>query len=80
MNALNSSKAALLAALMMGASLGMTACQKEQTPVEKASDAVGDALNVRDHEKLKDAAEDAKSAASDAAQGVKDEVKKATDK
>lgn len=80
MNALNSSKAALLAALMMGASLSMTACSKEQTPAEKAADSVGDALNMRDHEKLKDAAEDAKSAASDAAQGVKDEVKKATDK
>lgn len=80
MNALNSGKAALLAALMMGASLSMAACGKEQTPAEKAADSVGDALNMRDHEKLKDAGEDAKDAAHDAAQGVKDEANKAMDK
>ena len=80
MNALNSTKTALLAALMMGAAVSVTACGKEQTPAEKAADSVGDALNMRDHEKLKDAGESAKDAASDAAQGVKDEANKATDK
>ena len=74
------SKAALLAALLMSASVSITACSKEETPVEKATDKIGDALNMRDHEKLKDAAEDAKSAVSNAAEGVKDEAKKATDK
>lgn len=79
MNAFNTGKTALLAALLIGASVSMAACQKE-TPAEKATDAVGDALNMRDHEKLKDAGEDAEDAASDAAQGVKDEANKATDK
>lgn len=78
MNALNSSKAALLAALMIGASVSMVACGKEQTPADKAADKVGDALDMRDHEKLKDAGEDAKDAAHDAAQGMKDEANKAT--
>lgn len=80
MNAFNTSKTALLAALLIGASISIAACSKEETPVEKAADSVGDALNTRDHEKLKDAAEDAKSAASNAVDGVKDEAKKATDK
>ena len=80
MTAFNTGKTALLAALLIGASVGMSACQKEQTPAEKAVDSVGDALNIRDHEKLKDAGEDAKDAASDAAQGVKDEANKATNK
>lgn len=80
MNAFKTGKTALLAALLIGASVSMAACQKEQNPAEKAADAVGDALDMRDHEKLKDAAEDARDAASDAAQGVKDEANKATGK
>ena len=80
MNAFNTSKTALLAALLIGASISMAACSKKETPVEKATDSVGDALNMRDHEKLKDAGEDAKSAATNAVDGVKDEAKKATDK
>lgn len=67
-----------LAALLIGASVSMAACSKEETPLEKATDSAGDALNMREHEKLKDAAEDAKDATTNAAEGVKEEVKDAT--
>lgn len=79
MDAFKTSKAVLLTALLIGASVSMAACSKEETPVEKAGDKVGDALNMRDHEKLKDAGEDAKDAAGNAVEGVKDEAKKATE-
>lgn len=77
MKDLKTSRIALVA-LLIGASAGMAACEKKETPVEKATDAVGDALNVREHEKLKDAAEDAKDAVTNAAEGVKEEVQDAT--
>jgi len=80
MNAFKTSKAALLTALLIGASISLAACnKKEDTPMEKASDSVGDALNMRDHEKLKDAGEDAKDAAKNTMEGVKEEANKATD-
>lgn len=79
MNAFKTSKTALMAALLIGTSISMVACSKEETPVEKATDSVGDALNMRDHEKLKDAAEDAQSAVGNAVEGVKEEAKKTTE-
>ncbi len=33
-------------------------CAKEKSPLDKAVDGTKDALNIRDHEKLKDAGED----------------------
>ncbi len=70
----------ILLTLLIGAGVGMAACGKEESALDKAKDSVGDALNLREHEKLKDAAEDAKAAVQDAAAGVKEEVKKATEK
>jgi hypothetical protein len=50
-------------------------CAKKETPVEKAVDGTKDALDIRDHEKLKDGAEDARDAVKDTAEGVKDAAK-----
>ena len=56
--------------------LGLTAC-KEKTPAEKVKDKVGDALDSRPNEKIRDAGEDAKDAAKDLGKGVKDAAKDA---
>lgn len=58
----------------LSAVLLASGCEKK-SPVDKAVDSTKDALNMRDHEKLKDAGEDAKSAVDNAAQGVKDAAK-----
>jgi len=58
----------------LSAVLLASGCEKK-SPVDKAVDNTKDALDVRDHEKLKDAAEDAKAAVDNAAEGVKDAAK-----
>ncbi|HTK97125.1 MAG TPA: hypothetical protein VL379_03785 [Pseudomonadales bacterium] len=58
----------------LSAVLLASGCEKK-SPVDKAVDNTKDALDVRDHEKLKDAAEDAKDAVDNAAEGVKDAAK-----
>jgi hypothetical protein len=59
----------MIAAMMLGA------CQKQnQGPLDKAVENTKDALDVRDHEKLKDAGENVSDAAKDLKQGVKDAV------
>jgi len=59
----------------------LAACEKKpETALEQAQDKVGDALDARPHEHLKDAAEDAGSAVSEAAQGIKDAAAGATEK
>ena len=50
------------------------ACEKKETPAEHAVDKTKDALDIREHEKLKDAGEDAKDAMKDAGDAVKDET------
>jgi hypothetical protein len=62
------------AALLATALLAAGCAKKEQSPVERAVEGTKDALNVRDNEKLKDAAEDVKSAVTEAKEGVKDAV------
>jgi hypothetical protein len=62
----------LLIASVMSAVLLAGGCAKKETPAEHAVDKTKDALNMREHEKLKDAGEDAKKAADEAADGVKD--------
>ncbi|MCC2655803.1 MAG: hypothetical protein K0Q76_911 [Panacagrimonas sp.] len=65
--------AAILAVLSLG--VAMSACKKnDDGPMEKATDAIGDATDSRDNENLKDAGENVK----DAAENVKEEVKDAT--
>jgi hypothetical protein len=58
----------------LSAVLMASGCEKK-SPVDKAVDSTKDALNMREHEKMKDAAEDAKSAVDNAAEGVKDAAK-----
>lgn len=63
----------MLAVLSLG--LGMAACQKkDESPMEKAVDAVGDATNTRDNEELKDAGEDAADAMENAGEAVEEAV------
>ena len=59
--------------VLMIALLG-AGCGKEETPVEKAVEGTKDALDVREHEKLKDAGEDAMDAIDNAAEGIKAET------
>jgi hypothetical protein len=57
------------------ATVALAGCAKQSdSPVERAVDKTKDALDIRDHEKLKDAGEDAKDAIKDAKDGVKDAV------
>jgi uncharacterized FlaG/YvyC family protein len=56
---------------------GLVSCQKKETTVrEEVSDKVGDALNTRDHEKLRDAAEDIEKDVKEAGKGIKKELHK----
>lgn len=65
--------AVLFSVLSLG--LGLAACEKkEETPIERATDAVGDATDSRDNEKLKDAGEDAKDAMENAGEAAKEAV------
>jgi hypothetical protein len=69
----------LFAALGLGSPL--LACErKEKSQVEKLSDKAKDALDVREHEKLKDAGENAKDALKDARDAVKEEAESAKEK
>jgi hypothetical protein len=50
---------------------GLVSCQKKDNTVrEEVSDKVGDALNTRDHEKLRDAAEDLQKDVKNAGEGL----------
>jgi hypothetical protein len=65
--------AALVAVIGLG--LAVSACEKkEETPMEKLGDAVGDATNTRENENLKDAGEDAADAVENAGEAVKEAV------
>jgi hypothetical protein len=65
----------LVAFLSMGLGLGITACgKKDEGPLDKTAENVKDGLDMRDHEKLKDAGENVKDAAQDAKEGIKDET------
>lgn len=61
----------VLIAAMLGLSAGFVGCKKqEETPIEKMQDGIGDALNTRDNEELKDAGEDAKDAMENAGDAI----------
>lgn len=65
--------AALIAVIGLG--LAVSACEKkDETPMEKLGDAVGDATNTRENESLKDAGEDAADAMENAGDAVKEAV------
>lgn len=54
--------------------LSLAGCGKQETPVENAVESTKDALDMREHEKLKDAGENAKDAVDDTIEGIKDEA------
>lgn len=65
--------AALLAVLSLG--LAVSACQKkDESATGQMKDAIGDATDSRDNEKMKDAGEDAKDAIEDAGEAAKEAV------
>ena len=57
------------------AGLAIAGCQDNKTPAASAIENTKDALDMREHEKLKDAGEDMKDAIDNAAEGVKDETR-----
>jgi hypothetical protein len=57
---------------VLSAVLLASGCAKHDSPAEKAVESAKDALDIREHEKLKDAGEEAKDAINDAVDGVKD--------
>jgi hypothetical protein len=52
----------------------LTACGKNETPVDSAVEGTKDALDLREHEKLKDAAADMQEAVEGAAEGIRKET------
>lgn len=68
---------ALAAVLFAALGLSLAACEKKaETPLEKVTNEVKDGLDMRPHEKMKDAAEDVGDAMKDAGAAIKEEVKK----
>ena len=67
-----SSRFVMLAALLLGLAMPLVACEKSES--EKLTDKAKDALDLRDHEKLRDAGEDVRDAFENAGQAVEDEV------
>ena len=66
----------LVAFLSLGLGLGLSACgKKDEGPIDKTAEQVKDGLDMREHEKLKDAGENMKDAAEDAKEGIKEETK-----
>lgn len=65
----------VMLAALLGASLMMTACKKEEpTAVEKAVEGTQDALDMRENEAAKDAVEDLQSAGENAAEAVEEKA------
>ena len=62
----------LLAVLLLALCAPLVACEKSGS--EKLTDQAKDALDMRDHEKLRDAGENVRDAFEDAGQAVEDEV------
>jgi len=52
----------------------LSACGKDETPVAAAVEGTRDALDLREHEEIKDAAEDMRDALDDAAEAVRQET------
>ena len=71
----------LLVATLLGLASPLLACpSKEKSEVEKLTDKAKDALDMREHEKLKDTGEDVRDAVNDAGDAVKEEVESAKQK
>jgi hypothetical protein len=78
-NALRMASALMAAGLALGSPL--LACERhEKSGAEKMGDKAKDALDMREHEGMKDAAEDARDAVKDAGAAVKEEAEAAKQK
>ena len=67
--------ASVLVAALIGLGFPLLACQREEkSGVEKLGDKAKDALDMREHEELKDAGEDVKDAVKDAGAAMKEEA------
>ena len=67
--------ASVLVASLLGLGSPLLACQREEkSGVEELGDKAKDALDVREHEKLKDTGEDVRDAVNDAGDAVKEEA------
>lgn len=64
----------LFAAALMAYALTLVGCDRNDTPTERAIEGTKDALDMREHEKLQDAGEDAADAIENAAEGVREET------
>lgn len=60
-------------AFVLGA-LAIAGCGKDESPVQTAVESTKDALNMREHEQLKDAGEDAADALESAVEAIEGEV------
>jgi len=64
----------LLKLVVLAMAFAIVGCDRNQPTTEGAVEGAKDALDMREHEKLKDAGEDAVDAVENAAEGLKDEV------
>ena len=60
------------AVILVMTMLSVSGCGTDETPVQNAVESTKDALNMREHEKLKDAGEDMGDALEDAVEGIED--------
>jgi hypothetical protein len=67
----------VLVAALLGLGSPLLACERKE---QSLSDKAKDALDMREHEKLKDAGEDARDAVKDAGDAVKEEAESAKEK
>lgn len=67
-------RATWLGAVALAVLLGASGCDRNDSPGERAVEGTKDALDMREHEKLKDAGEDAADAMENAAEGIRDEA------
>ena len=67
--------ASVLVVALVGTGLPLLACEREEeSAVEQLGEKAEDALDMREHEELKDAGEEAKDALEDAGEAVKEEA------
>ncbi len=66
---------ALLTVMVLVSGLPMAGCQDNKTPTASVVESTKDALDMREHEKLKDAGENMKDAVDNATEGLKDETR-----
>ena len=71
---LDTARLSAVAAFALVLTLGATGCDRHDPPTEQAVEGAKDALDMREHEKLKDAGEDAADAVESAAEGLKEEA------